>query len=65
MSLPPKTYRVYSFDLARGAVTAEFIEAPTDEEAIAAVEGGDFGHKCEIWEERRLVAQLEGERRQA
>jgi hypothetical protein len=65
VSLLPKTYRVYSFDLSRRVVTAEFIKAPSDADAIAAVEGGDFGHKCEIWDERRLVAQLDGERRQA
>ena len=65
MSAPQKTYRLYSFDLARRAVSAEFINAATDEEAIAAAEAADFGHKCEIWEDRRLVAQLDGERRQA
>ena len=65
LSKPPKIYRVYSFDLARQAVTADFIKAASDEEAIAAAEAGDFGHKCEIWHERRLVAQLEAERRQA
>ena len=61
----PKTYRVYSFDLARKLVTADFIKAANDEEAIAVIEGSDFGHKCEIWDERRMVAQLEAERRQA
>jgi hypothetical protein len=65
MPIPQQTYRVYSFDLARKLVTADFITAANDEEAIAAAEGADFGHKCEIWHNRRLVAQLEAERRQA
>ena len=65
MSSIPQVYRVYSFDLPRKAVEAEFIKAANDEEAIAIVEAGDFGSKCEIWHERRLVAQLAGERRQA
>ena len=62
---PPKVYRVYIFDLDRAVVTADFVKAANDEEAIASAEANAFGQKCEIWEERRLVAQLEGERRQA
>jgi len=65
MSAPLKTYRVYSFDLARKAVSADFIKAADDEQAVATAEASGFGSKCEIWDERRLVAQLEGERRQA
>ena len=65
LSLPLKTYRVYCFDLAAKVVTADFVKAATDEEAIAKVEEGGFGTKCELWDGRRLVAQLEGERRQA
>jgi hypothetical protein len=63
LSAPQKTYRVYMFDLHRRAVSADFITAASDEDAIAAAEASDFGHKCEIWEQRRLVAQLGGERR--
>ena len=65
MSAPTKTYRVYAFDLARKEVTADFIKAANDEEAVAAVEAAGFGSKCEIWDGKRLVAQIEGERRQA
>lgn len=65
MSAPLKTYRVYCFDVARKMVTADFIEAADDEEAIASAEAAGIASKCEIWDERRLVAQLEGERRQA
>ena len=65
MSSPQKTYRVYCFDFVRKDVSADFVRAASDEEAIAKVEAAGFGSKCEIWDGKRLVAQLEGERRQA
>ena len=65
MSTPLQVYRVYSFDLARKSVDADFIKAADDDAAIAAVEADGFGSKCEIWLGRRLVAQIDGERRQA
>lgn len=65
LSSLPKTYRVYSFDLSRKAVTADFLKATSDEEAIAIAEASDFGTKCELWDGRRLVAQIERQRRQA
>lgn len=65
MSPPFKTYRVVSFDGALNAVTAELIDAANDEEAIVIARARGFGDKCEIWHGNRLVAQLEGERRQA
>ena len=65
MSQPPKTYRIYWFDAVLAKVDADSIEVATDAEAIAAVETGAYGSKCEIWDGRRLVAQLEAERRQA
>jgi hypothetical protein len=60
-----KTYKVYCYDVARTVVTADFITAATDEEAIATVRAAGFGTKCEIWDGRRLVAQLEEQRLQA
>lgn len=65
MSPLQKTYRIYSFDLTRKAVTADFIKASNDEEAIAKAEATAFGTKCEVWREDRLIAQLEAPRRQA
>ena len=65
MSKPFKTYRVYCYDNARHVVTADLIEATNDDEAIAKAQAAGFGTKCELWEDKRLVAQLEGERRQA
>lgn len=65
MSRPLKTYRLYFYDDARQIVTADLIEAASDEEAIAKAQAAVFGSKCELWEDKRLVAQLECERRQA
>ena len=65
MSAPSKTYRIYTFDLALSAVSADFIKAASDDEAIAKAEADGFGSKCEIWDGKRLVATLEAERRQA
>ena len=65
MSAPQKAYRLYCFDGARKIVTADWIEAVSDEDAIARAETACFGPKWEIWEGNRLVAQLEDDRRQA
>ena len=64
MSTPLKTYRVYCFDGVHKVLTSELVEATTDEEAIALAEEAGFGSRCEIWQDRRLVAEL-GERKQA
>ena len=65
MSGPLKTYRVYCYDAAQKAVTADWLKACTDEEAIAEAKARGFGSKCEIWDGKRLVAALEHERRTA
>lgn len=65
MSSPLKTYRVYCLDNDKHMVSADWIEAASDEDAIATAEAQGFGSKCEIWEGQRLVAQLEDERREA
>ena len=62
---PRKTYRVYCYDHGLKAVTADFMAAASDEEAIAKAQAVGFGTKCEIWQDNRLVAQLGGERRLA
>ena len=64
MSQPLKTYRIYSYEGVRMALSSELIEAASDEEAIAGAEAAGFGSRCEIWEDRRLVAEL-GERKSA
>jgi hypothetical protein len=65
MSALARSYRVYWFDVEPRAVTADFVSAASDEEAIAKTRAAGFGSKCEIWDGRRLVAQLESERRLA
>ena len=65
--MPPslKTYRVYCFDGARHIVSVDEIEAWSDTDAIALAQTADYGDKCELWDGRRLVAQLEAQRQTA
>lgn len=65
MSAPLKIYRVYSYDVGRKIVTADFIKAANDEQALATLEAADFAGKRELWDGRRMVARIDGERRQA
>ena len=65
MSPPTKSYRVYCYDAANKVVTSDFIDAASDEEAVALVEAQGFGTKCEIWDGDRLVAQLDAQRQTA
>jgi hypothetical protein len=64
-SSPIKTYRVYCYDGAHKILTADWLEAANDEQAIAMAHAQGFGTKCETWDGRRLVAQLDEERRTA
>jgi hypothetical protein len=64
MSSPTKTYRVYCYDAAHKILTGDWLDAASDEEAIAKAHAQGFGTKCELWDGRRLVAELE-ERREA
>jgi hypothetical protein len=65
VSDPQKTYRIYCYDSARRQVSADWLEAADDQDAIAKAEAAGFGSKCEIWEGRRLVAQLAQNRQTA
>jgi hypothetical protein len=64
MSDPRKTYRIYCYDGVYNVVSADLIEASSDAEAIAMAEEAGFGSRCEIWDGRRLVAQLGSELQQ-
>jgi hypothetical protein len=64
MSSPLQTYRIYCFDSVHEMLTSDLIEAASDEDAIAGAEEAGYGSRCEIWQGRRLVAEL-GERKQA
>lgn len=59
MSVPPKTYRVYTFDVERKDVGVEFLTAVDDSDAVAKAGAATEGSKCEIWDGKRLVAQLD------
>jgi hypothetical protein len=66
MSAPEKTYRVYCFDEAHNILTGDWLHAADDEDAIAKALARGFGSKCEVWEGKRLVAELgEKDRRSA
>ena len=58
---PRKTYRLCTFDGVRMVLSADLIEATSDEEALAKARAADFGSKAELWEGRRLVAALDSE----
>ncbi|HEY8591545.1 MAG TPA: hypothetical protein VIL42_01625 [Sphingomicrobium sp.] len=64
MSSPTKTYRVYCYDGVHKMLTSDMIEAESDEQAVALAEEAGYGSRCEVWEGRRLVAEL-GERKLA
>ena len=69
LPLPQKfMVRIDALAAARGLEGADDYLAQwrwSDEEAVAKAQAAGFGSKCEIWDGRRLVAQLEGERRNA
>ena len=65
MSSSPTVYRIYAFDAARGIVSADWLKAQDDADAVAKAEAFGLGAKCEVWDGKRLVAKLEGSRMQA
>ena len=62
MSSPLKSYRVYCYDGAHHILTADIIEAASDEDAIAQAEAADYCSRYEIWDDRRMVAELNDQR---
>ena len=60
MSTPPKSYRICRFDGPNNNVTADWLEAGSDDEAIAKTQA-TCGTKCELWDGTRLVARFEGD----
>jgi len=65
VSNPQTTYRVYCFDAAHSIVSADWLEAVNDEDAIAKARDRGFGSRCEVWEGKRLVAELSEEQRRS
>jgi len=55
-------YRLYCLDGAGRISLADWIEADSDEEAIAAAHRLEHGAaKCEVWQRDRLVATLDAQ----
>ena len=53
------TYRIYCLDGQGHIGLADWIEATDDDEAIATARKlRPDAHKCEIWQQTRLVAKL-------
>ena len=63
MSAPSNVYRLVRYDAANMIVTAEFIRAESDDEALAKAEASNG--MCELWQGNRLVAQIDAVRQQA
>lgn len=53
------TYRLYCLDGVNKVASAEWIDAESDDDALAAAEQMRGGRLCEVWQNSRLVARLE------
>ena len=51
-------YRLYHLDGAGCVKVVEWLDAPGDENAIAAAKFHDMFAQCEVWQGRRLVTRL-------
>ncbi len=65
MPTSPITYRLYRYDADLQIVSADWLDAANDEDAVGKAYAQGFGAKGELWDGKRLVAHLEAERRQA
>ena len=52
-------YRLYSLDGVNKVASAEWIEADDDEAAIEVATEMLNGYRCELWQDRRLIARLD------
>lgn len=52
------TYRLYCLDGIGKVASAEWIEAPDDEAAIATASRLRDGRLCELWQGSRLVGRV-------
>ena len=55
-------YRVYCYDGAGKLWVADWVEAASDAEALAAARAIKVAFKCEVWERDRLVGTIENPR---
>ena len=51
-------YRLYTMDGAGRITSADWIDAPTDADAVAAARAMKPSTKCELWNQDRLVATI-------
>jgi hypothetical protein len=58
MASPKTTYRVCLYDGRLNSLSAELIEAASDEEAVTQARVAAAGARGEVWHGSRLVAQL-------
>jgi hypothetical protein len=63
--MPLVTYRYYCLDGKGQLHSAQWFEAGSDDAAIQLVSAKHPDGKCEIWQGKRLVAQVSPERLQA
>ena len=59
------TYRYYRLDSSGHLRNADWLEAESDEDAIAQIEVQHPNELCEIWQGQQLVAKLSPGRLQA
>jgi hypothetical protein len=53
-----RDYRLYGLDGAGKIISAEWLEADSDEEAIAAARAQCKSVACEVWRRNRFVARI-------
>ena len=51
-------YIVYCLNEAGKIWRSEWIDAPTDKDALAAAEALDLPHGCEVWKNDRCVGRV-------
>jgi hypothetical protein len=52
-------YRLYCLDGANKVSSGDWIEAADDEAAVEIAKETHEGYECELWQGKRLVAQLD------
>lgn len=57
------TYRLYSLDGVGKVMSAEWIEASDDKEAVEASMKFVDGHRYELWDHSRLVMRIDNQAR--
>ena len=62
--MPPQ-YRYYCLDNTGMIHSAEWFDAPSDEEALAHVEAKHGDSTCEVWQGARLVGKIVAQRMSA